>query len=149
MIFGYAIMIFILAQGIFWKAKVKPIVPGFTSFHPFAFTRYCLIHRHLDYQVKPVNGNNLIMVCVYEGTIKSCGIKAYHTENNETKIYSQNEKSVCKLYVFLLLLTFVAMRSFLPQVCWRCLEYAPKDGGRSFVSSSKWRYHRIPYYTII
>ena len=54
------------------------------------------------------------MVCVYEGTIKSCGIKAYHTENNETKIYSQNEKSVCKLYVFLLLLTFVAMRSFLP-----------------------------------
>ena len=32
------------------------------------------------------------MVCVYEGTIKSYGIKAYHTENNETKIYSQNEK---------------------------------------------------------
>ena len=85
-------MIFVLAQGDILKAKVKPIVPGFTCFHPFPFTRYCLIHRHFKYQVKPVNGNNLIMVCVYEGTIKSYGIKAYHTENNETKIYSQNEK---------------------------------------------------------
>ena len=34
MISGLAIMIFVLAQGIFWKCKVKPIMAGFTWFHP-------------------------------------------------------------------------------------------------------------------
>ena len=31
------------------------------------------------------------MIGIYEETIKSCEIKAYHIENNETKIYLQNE----------------------------------------------------------
>ena len=50
-------------------------MPGFTRFHPLAFTRYCLIHRHFKSWVKQVKGNCLIVAC--KGTISSYDYKLY------------------------------------------------------------------------
>ena len=58
---GLAIMILFLAQAIFLKNKVKPIMFCFYRNLPLAFTRYLLIHRYFENLVKSMNSNGLIV----------------------------------------------------------------------------------------
>lgn len=60
-IFLLAIMILFLAQGIFLKKQGETDNVLFYRNLPLAFTRYLLIHRHFENQVKSMNGNGLIV----------------------------------------------------------------------------------------
>ena len=64
MISGLAIMILFLAQGIFLKKQGETDNVQFCLNLPLAFTRYLLIHRHFDNQVKSMNGNDLIVAFI-------------------------------------------------------------------------------------
>ena len=68
-------------------------MPGFTRFHPLAFTRYCLIHRHFKSWVKPVKGNYLIRCISIKTTTLGDGIMI-----PVTLIFSEPMPSKIKLY---------------------------------------------------
>ncbi|WP_336534544.1 hypothetical protein, partial [Bacteroides acidifaciens] len=44
---------------------------------PLAFTRYLLIHRHFKNQVKPMNGNNLIVALIFVKSVVSYSISTF------------------------------------------------------------------------
>lgn len=60
-IFGLAIMILFLAQGIFLKRQGETDNVQFYRNLPLAFTRYLLIYRYFDNQVKSMNSDELIV----------------------------------------------------------------------------------------
>ena len=60
-IYGLAIMILFLAQGIFLKKQGETDNVLFYRNLPLAFTRYLLIHRHFENLVKSMNSNGLIV----------------------------------------------------------------------------------------
>ena len=60
-IYGLAIMILFLAQGIFLKKQGETDNVLFYRNLPLTFTRYLLIHRHFENQVESMNSNGLIV----------------------------------------------------------------------------------------
>lgn len=60
-IYGLAIMILFLAQGIFLKKQGETDNVLFYRNLSLAFTRYLLIHRHFENQVESMNSNGLIV----------------------------------------------------------------------------------------